>query len=189
MMRLIRIILALTLLAGASAATAQSPFSAVVRGGAAFPSDFGDAELGTGFGFGATLEYRLPMCLALYAGWDWFHFTEEGTDLDIEDTGYAAGLRWTPVRLEQFLGPWLLAGALYKHVEIEDDNGDIVADSDHVLGFEAGGGVTLRLTDRLALLPGVRYRTFSPEMEIGGVTADAEDLSYVALELGLSIAF
>ena len=191
MMRFIRVALALALLAPAGAA-AQSPFSAELRVGAGIPAqDFGTAELGTGIGGELTLLYQLPLCLQLYAGWDWYHFgTEtEAPEYDFEDTGYAAGLRWTPVRLSRFLGPWLRAGIVFDHIEMEDDQGDLVSDSDHTLGFEGGLGLTLPLGERFRLTPGVRYRTFAPEMQVGSVTADAEDFSYIAVEVGIATTF
>ena len=191
-MRLIRVALALALLAPAGAAMAQSPFSAEVRLGVGYPTeDFGAAEPALGLGFEATILYDLPLCLQLYAGWDWYHFGSEddAVDLDFEDTGYAAGLRWTPERFERFLGPWLRAGVVYDHIEIENDEGDVVSDSDHVLGYEAGLGLTFPLGDRVTLTPGVRYRTFAPEMEAAGITADAADFSYVAMEIGMAIRF
>lgn len=191
MMRSIRVVLAMALLAPAGAA-AQSPLSAELRLGLGVPTqDFGEAELGNGIGFEASLRYQLPLCLSLYAGWDWYHFSSDqgGVDFDFEDTGYAVGLLWKPMRLDGYLGPWIRGGMVYDHVEIEDGEGDLVADSDHAFGYEVGAGLTLPLTGRFSLTPGVRYRAFSPEMESGGTTADAVELSYLALEIGLAIDF
>jgi len=189
MMRFSWAIPAVGLLAFAGAATAQSPFSAELRLGAGIPQDFGELALSPGFGFEGTIRYDLPLCLQLYTGWDWYRFTDDqDADLDLEDTGYALGLRWTPMRLEQFLGPWLRGGIVYDHLEIEDADGELVSDSDHTLGFEVGGGVTIG-RGRVALTPGVRYRRFSPEMQVGNVTSDAEDFSYLAVELGVVFDF
>ena len=46
---------------------------------------------GTGFGFGANLTYRLMQTVSLYAGWDWYHFTndvqDEADEVDEADEG------------------------------------------------------------------------------------------------------
>jgi hypothetical protein len=42
---------------------------------------------------------------------------------------------------------------------------------------------------RLALTPGVRYRTFSGKVDIDGEGSVPVDLTYVAVELGLSWSF
>ena len=61
-----------------SAMLAQAPFSLELGAGVAVPvQDFGNAELGTGFGFGANVRYRFQPHLLGYAGWEWFHFSAD----------------------------------------------------------------------------------------------------------------
>jgi len=83
---------------------------------------------------------------------------------------------------------WLRAGGLYDHAEIENTAGDIVADSGHEFGWEAGAGLSVPIGERLALAPGVRYRTFSANVDVGEGTTSV-DLTYVAVEVGLSWSF
>jgi opacity protein-like surface antigen len=79
-------------------------------------------------------------------------------------------------------------GALYNHVELESNDGDLIQDSGHEFGWEAGGGVSIALGSNLALAPGVRYRTFpaKPDLGNGPVTGD---LPYLSFDIGLLWAF
>jgi opacity protein-like surface antigen len=80
------------------------------------------------------------------------------------------------------------AGATYKHIEIESQAGGIVADSGHSLGFEAGGGVVVRVGPSWRLTPTVRFRSLSADFELPGVTTKS-DMRYGGLELGLTYQF
>lgn len=181
---------ALTLIAGGAQAQAPGRFSLEVSAGGALPTqDLGDHELkDAGLGLGLNASYRVMPHLAVYAGWDWYHFELEegiGDFVDVEDTGYAFGVRYDGPTLAMAT-PWIRAGGVFKHVELETDENDAVRSSDHTLGWEAGVGATLNLGSRWALMPGVRYRTFSPELEeLGGEVEHA----YVTFDLGFSAAF
>ncbi len=76
---------------------------------------FLDADLERGAGLEATIGYDIAPALAVYAGWDWQRFEQtEGVPVttDVEDTGYAFGIRYSP-RLSGALGPWLRVAAIY----------------------------------------------------------------------------
>jgi hypothetical protein len=164
----------------------------------AFPtSKLGLAELDAGLGMGANVRVRLQPHLLAYAGWEWHKFaTEElvaSQAVDVEETGYTFGVRFEqPFRGESATtsapGYWLRAGGMWNHLEIEDDEGEIIADTGHGLGWEAGAGVTFPLGSRLAFAPGVRYRTLSRDLTIASSTRSVT-LSYVAATVGLTIAF
>lgn len=165
-----------------------------LRVATAFPSaDLADAVLDAGPGFGATIARRVQPHLHLYGGWDWQHFTADqsfaGSDLDFEETGYTFGLR--------FEHPWrdasrafyrLEAGGTYKHIEVEDADGDLVVDSKHGLGYELGAGLLVPIGRGWRVAPTLRWRALSRDFEIGNVTTSG-DLRYVGLELGLSRRF
>jgi opacity protein-like surface antigen len=85
-----------------------------------------------------------------------------GSLTDAEDIGYAFGLRFFAPSLGP-VTPWIRAGGVYDHVELEGDNNGDALSSDHTLGWEAGAGAASALGGRWSLLPGVRYRSFSPE--------------------------
>lgn len=165
-----------------------------MRGAGAMPTqNFANAELNPGFGFGATVAYRLLPHTHAYGGWDWLHFRADqsfaGTDSDFEETGYTFGLRFEhPLSVASRVLYRLEGGGTYRHVEIEDAGGDVIADSGHGLGFEFGAGAVVPIGQSWRLSPVVRYRSLSPEFAIGGVTTSGE-LRYVALELGLAYRF
>jgi opacity protein-like surface antigen len=175
-----------------STAQAQGRAGLELRGGAGLPTqDFGDATLKTGAGFELNFNYQVMPHLRVYAGWDWHRFvTDEpflSSKYDVEDTGYAFGLNFKHP-LANKLGGWVRGGGILNHAELENDDGDIVADSGHELGWEAGGGFSFALSPKLEITPGVRYRTFSADVEVGQNTIPV-DMSYVAIEVGLTWTF
>src|SRR5688500_2312216 len=171
MRRIIISTVALLELASAGMAQEQQRYGAEARGGAAFPTqDLGDASLYNGGGAGFTIHYRFMPHVLLYAGGDWFLLkTDEpfrGADYDVVNTGWAFGLQFQHPVLKS-IGYWLRAGGTYQHIELEDDDGDIISDSGHELGWEAGGGVHIPLGGGFALTPGVRYRMLAVDFEEG----------------------
>lgn len=177
----------IALLTFAGPTGAQERFSIDVRGGAAFATeDYGAVDLGTGIGFAAAVRYRFMPHLGAYLGWNWYHFSPEAEggvveDLDLEDTGYSLGLMFEHPLTESLAG-WVMGGAAFDHTEVEID-GESVGDSDHGFGWEAGAGVSFAVSDRISLLPGVRYRSFTPDL---GESEDDPSVSYLAAEIGLS---
>lgn len=179
-------LLALLVAFAATAASAQEKWGFEVRGGAAVPTqDVGSDELGTGFGLEGTLRYQVQDHLAVYAGWDWIRFSPDsglgGSDVDLEETGYAFGLRFEhPFSAEEGpVGWWVRAGGIYDHLETENSDGEIIDDSGHGFGFEAGAGLALATGGAWSILPGVRYRSLSRDI----------DLRYLMLELGVAWLF
>ena len=171
----------------AGGAHAQLPVDIELRGGAAFPTeDAGDTQLKTGVGGGLTVNVRLLTQVAIYGGWDWFRLNPDGadSDFDIENTGYAFGFQFQRA-LYGDMGGWARAGGIYTHAEIEDADGELVSDSGHELGWEVGGGLHVPITDRIALIPGVRYRTVSLEFDDDATIP--MDLSYLTAEIGFQL--
>lgn len=179
---------------GASIAGAQGPFSVDLRIAGVTPtSKLAGTDLSTGLGAGATIAFRLQPHLHLYGGWDYIAFAPDqsfaGVDHDFEETGYTYGLRFEhPFGAATGMLYRLEAGGTYKHVEIEDADGDIVADSEHSVGFEFGAGAVFNANSNWRFVPMLRYRSLSPDFTIGSVTTEGT-LQYVGLELGLSRRF
>ncbi|HEX6644978.1 MAG TPA: outer membrane beta-barrel protein [Gemmatimonadales bacterium] len=195
-MRAALVIAATALLVPASL-PAQSPFSVEIGGGVAVPvQDFGNADLGTGFGFGANVRYRFQPHFSAYAGWEWHHFSAElaPDELDVEETGYTFGVRYEhPFGSERPAGSpspavWVRAGGTLAHFEVEDEAGDPAGDTDHGLGWEAGAGISWPITNRIAVTPGVRLRMLKREINMGLGVQDAT-LSYLAAGVGVVIGF
>lgn len=182
---------AAALLVAVAPLQAQSTWSLEFRGNAAVPTaEFSGDDLGTGFGFEGNVGYRFYQHMSLYAGWDWTHFTADqslaGPDMDFEETGYVFGLRWEhPFQGEngQGLAGWVRAGGSYKHIEVEDNEGEILTDSGHGLGWEVGAGLSIPLATNWRLTPGIRYKALSRNLELATGTA-SWDVKDVTFELG-----
>lgn len=184
----------LACLALPATAPAQSRFHFEVRPGIAIPTqDLADASLQTGLGFEGTVGYRFMSHLGIYAGWDWHHFNAKqsfaGADIDFEETGYAFGLRFQhPLGGEAGkVALQLRGGGTLNHIEAENNSGDLVADTGHGLGWEAGVGLAVRLGG-WDMVPGARYRTLKRDFEVGATTTSGT-LSYIAIEVGFARRF
>lgn len=185
-------VLALLLIPAGGSLEAQSRWRFELGGGAAFATeDLGNTSLGTGFGFEGTVGYRVQPHLWVYAGWDWHRFPSDAStaDSDFEETGYAFGLQFEhPIGGSEAVALRLRGGGTYNHIEVENTAGDLVGDSDHGLGWEAGAGLALRLDDRWQVTPGARFRSLSRDLALGGLGTTA-DLRYIAVEVGFSRRF
>lgn len=154
--------------------------------------DLGAADLGTGIGLEATLTYQFMPHLSAYGGWGWHHFSTDGApvgpDGSAEETGYTFGLQFTHPIGTAPVGYYVAAGGVYDHIEMEDAGGDLVGDTGHGLGWQVGAGLVVPLSDRVRLTPGVRYRSLSRDLELGGSTTEM-DLSYVSGRVGVAATF
>lgn len=185
---------AAVLFALSTPAAAQSPFGFELRGGPAFATqDLGDAALDLGLGFEGSLSFWPMPHTAVYAGWDWHRFVVSetsflGEDIDVEETGYAFGVRFEhPIGGPGSTAVALRAGGIWNHIEVEDDAGDLVADSGHGLGWEAMAGFAVPVKG-WHVVPSMRFRTLSRDLEVGGA-ATAVDLTYFAVEVGFARRF
>ncbi|MGE0157980.1 MAG: outer membrane beta-barrel protein [Gemmatimonadales bacterium] len=194
MMRAFIVLVAASALIGAYRDLAAQRVAVDLRAvGATSTQRLAGADLGLGVGFGMAVGYHLQPHLVAYGGWDWVHFQADrsfaGPDMDFEETGYTAGLRFEhPIGAETLTLFRVEAGATYKHVEVENLGGDIVDDSGHDLGFEAGGGLVLALGESWRFTPTLRFRSLSPTFDILGVAAKS-DLRYAGIEVGVSRKF
>lgn len=183
----------LLLLAFSNNAVAQKKWSIEARPGVNFATkDLGDAKLKTGFGIEGTLNYRFMPHLAAYAGWGWNKFASNesfaGSKTDFEETGYTFGLQFIHPLANEKVSLLLDAGGIYNHIEVENNEGDIIADSGHGLGWQAGVGVSIAVGKHFNLIPALRYRALSRDIEIDE-SKTAVDLNYVSVGIGLSLAF
>lgn len=173
----------------------QQPWAAEGRLNVDVPTQqMAGEDLGTGFGFGGTVHYRFLPHLGVYAGWDWAHFNPDnsfaGADVDLEETGYSFGLRFEhPFSGEEGGTAWWgRAGGTYAHLEFENQDGDLIVDSGHGLGWEVAGGIAYGFRPAWVLNPGVRFRSLSRDVTIGNTTRSV-DLSYLAFEVGIARRF
>lgn len=184
---------ALATASAATAARAQDRWGLDVHatGGIATQDDIRD-DHGNGFGFGATVQYRILPDVSLYGGWDWTGYQAleaiAGPDVDLEETGYALGARFEHPIGASATSWWIRTGALFNHFELEDDSGTLLDDTGRGLGWEAGAGLALSVGSGWSVTPGIRYRSVSRDVEIGSSTTEIP-LQAVALEIGVRRLF
>ena len=186
-------VIGLILILSSQSADAQKKWSFELKPGVNFPTkDLHDAKLKTGFGFEGVLAYRFMPHLAAYAGWSWNKFNADksfaGNDTDFEETGYSFGLQFIHPISNSNISYLIKAGGIYNHIETENSAGNIINDTGHGLGWQAGAGVSIPMGNRWNLIPEVRYRSLSRDIKIGNEKIPV-DLNYVSAGLGISYTF
>lgn len=182
-------LLTLCLLQGRSL-LAQERFSLQFRPGVSWATTkLGDADLKTGFGFEFTGAYRFMPHVHAYLGWGWNRLQSDesfaGDKTDFEETGYVFGLQFMhPLKDQLPLDYFVRAGVIYNHIEAENADGDIFADSGHGPGFQAEVGVAFTPGPAWKIIPGIKYQTLSRTLTIEEQDFDVE-LNY--LSLGVTI--
>ncbi len=157
--------------------------------------DLGSADLNTGFGTEVAVGYRFMEHLGAYAGWGWNKFKSDNAsfistgDADFEVTGYTFGLQFIhPIGTSEKWSYLIRVGGIYNHIEVEDDAGDVVADSGHGLGWELGAGMQLDLGSNWNLRPQIGYRWLSRELDLSNTSTNV-DLNYISFGLGIAKSF
>jgi len=151
-------------------------FGVELNGDVAFvSSDLAGASLNTGVGFEAILQYRFMPFTSVYGGWGYSHFNADesfaGSDVDFEQTGYILGLQFKHPIGNSPVSYFARAGMLYCHIETENNNGDIISDTGHGIGWQAAAGIEVALGKNWSLAPGLKYNWLSGE-------TDFENASY-----------
>jgi len=145
-------------------------------------------KLEKGFGFEGIFHYRFMPHTGVYAGWGWNRFSAEssfaGNSTDFEETGYVFGIQFNHSIYGLLSSYFLRAGALYNHIEVENDNGDIIGDTGHGLGFQLAAGVDIPLGTKWSLTPGVKYNAISAETTLEGVPFQM-DYHYMSVRIGI----
>lgn len=151
-------------------AAAQRGIAVEVRGGAAagnYAEAASDFEIAPQPSFGATVSYAATQLVSVYAGYSRSSFGCEtgfctGRDMTFTSQGIDAGVR---LSLPVIASPWVRAGVVSHSLDAEGGTEDGEAASG--FGFEAGGGVEMRLGRRLSVTPGVRYVRYGSAGEDG----------------------
>ena len=193
MKKLLLTIVALTLLTVFNQSRAQDKWSLELRPGVNYATqDIADANLELGFGTELTIAYRFMPHLAAYAGWSYNNFAVDqsfaGADASFEETGYSFGFQFIHPIGESTLSYLVRVGGTYNHIEIENNDGDIIIDSGHGLGWQAEAGLVIPLNERFSFLPSVRYRSLNRDIEIENENTSV-NLNYLSVGVGLSWSF
>ncbi len=193
MKKLLLTIAALILLTLFGQSYAQDKWSLEFRPGVDYATqDIADADLGLGFGAELTIAYRFMPHLAAYAGWSYNNFAVDqsfaGSDASFEETGYTFGLQFIHPIGESGLSYLVRVGGTFNHIEIENNDGDIIIDSGHGLGWQAEAGLVIPLSEKFSLSPSLRYRSLNRDIKIENVSTSV-DLNYLSVGVGLSWSF
>ena len=171
---------------GVVSAQSSIPLSVEVRGDAAFPvGDFADGNVENGLGFTASASLQLVPGFGAYGSYSRNEFSLDGSESDVLDQGWAAGLTASlggaPGRATPFVG----AGLLFHELEV-----DGVEQGDAKMGFEVGAGIAVPLGRRIRVTPAVGYRQYNVESTaLGGLLASDSNVSYLTAGVGLNISF
>lgn len=178
------------LILATSSLIGQNKWSAEFRPNIDFPTkDFVDSNVEVGFGFEVAVGYRFIEHLGAYVGWGYNNFKIEDSDVDFDETGYNFGLQFIhPLGSSESLSYLLRAGMIYKHIEIEDRDGNRIDDSGHGLGWEVGVGLNYHIGTNWNLRPQVGYQSLSREVDFEERAYDI-DLNYLAFGLGIVKTF
>ncbi|MDA3912511.1 MAG: outer membrane beta-barrel protein [Bacteroidales bacterium] len=168
-------------------------FSLEFNGGPSIATNnLSGSRLNPGFGFEASILWNFMPHTGVYAGWGWNRLDSEssfvGNDACFEETGYVLGLQFKhPIKSTNIL--WFLrAGMLYNHIEVENAEGVIVADTGHGSGFQVVGGVDFLLGKGWSISPGIKFNSLTRSLEY---EQDSQQLryKYVSLRVGLVKSF
>jgi hypothetical protein len=143
-----------------------------------------------GVTFGLSFGYEFWNHVILYAGFSQHRFgcpTQGcGLESDLVATGFDIGSRILLPSTGTFV-PWTRFGWITYRVEGDFQEGAVRTRdvSERASGWEAGAGVAIVVTRKIALNPGVRYSTMTPEFSRRGDLR----MRYVAIDLGLLVGF
>lgn len=151
-------------------------------------SDIAGASLNTGLGFETILQYQFLPFTSVYGGWGYSHFNAgdsfAGPDTDFEQTGYILGLQYKRPVGNSPVSYFVRAGALYCHIETENNDGVIISDTGHGIGWQVAGGIEVSLGKEWSLAPGLKFNTLSRDIDFEGANYQAE-LRYVSARIGI----
>ena len=172
---------------------AQEKWSFEFRTGASHATkELGNTDLSTGFGFEGIAAYRFMPYLSAYAGWGWNQFSAEnsfaGSDIDFEETGYTFGIQFIHPLGNSDIHYLVKIGGIYNHIETESNDGEIINDSGHGLGWQISAGLVIPITNQFSILQSLRYRALERDIKFGEVNFPVE-LNYLSAGFGFSYSF
>lgn len=181
--------------AGAAAQTIPNlPLSVEVRLGGAFPTgELAEEELGPGAepgpAFAAGALFHVTPRVALFGSYQRAVFdcaSCGGTGLldELIDEGAGFGVQGS---LPLPASPWVRLGGVYHELVFSATGADLASDA--ALGFQVGAGVTVPLLRGLRFVPGIFYRSYSADLNLGGLPSESVDVGVLLVDLGLAYRF
>lgn len=188
MLRSMFVLTAAVLLGTAATAEAQNPLRLDVRvGGATGIQELATADINSGVGFLARVEYDFAPQFGVYAGYSWYQLFLEETPYARErayDKGFAFGAIFNGPEWGATT-PWLSAGGLYDKLNLTNKGSTSETISDWTVGWELGLGLRIPTAAGIQITPAIRYRSYSPELDLFDI--GETDVGYVAFELGVGL--
>lgn len=170
----------------------EKRFGLEVSGGPSFATREFAEGLRMGYGVEGTIHYRFMPLTGIYAGWgeNWFSTETSSSDnnRDYEETGYVLGLQFKYPFKGSRSSFFLRAGVLYSHIEVENDNGDILEDTGHGPGYQLAGGIDISLGSGWSLTPGIKFNSLSRETEFEEASGQI-DHQYISARIGIMKRF
>lgn len=167
-------------------------FGFEISGGPSFATREFAEGLRMGYSVEGTIHYRFMPFTGIYAGWgeNWFSTETSSsiTNRDYEETGYVLGLQLKYPFKGSRSSFFLRAGALYNHIEVENDNGEILEDTGHGPGYQLAAGIDISLGSGWSLTPGVKFNSLSRETVYEGASGQLH-YQYISARIGVMKRF
>jgi hypothetical protein len=173
------------------------PVSVEVRLGLGIPvGEFANREPGVeaepGPMVGAGARVHLTPRVALLGGYSLTEFgcsrcARQGLDDGLRDEGADFALQVTFPVLSDRARPWFRGGGVFHQLTFTDGSESL--SSDAAVGIQAGGGVSIALPFGLRLEPGLHFRSYSADLDLGGLPGETVDVRQLLLDLGISRRF
>lgn len=168
-------------------------FGLEISGGPSFATSEFAEGIRMGFGFDGTIHYRFLNHTGVYAGWgeNWFTTETSSSDSnrDYEETGYVLGLQFRHPLKGDRSSYFLRAGVLYNHIEVENDNGDILEDTGHGPGFQLAAGFGFDLGSSWSLTPVLKYNHLTRPLDSAESSPVDTNFNYITLRIGIQKLF
>jgi len=189
---LLTLTLSVILSLGALAQEKDKRFAFEISGGPSFPTSEFVEGIKIGFGFEGIFQYRFLPHTSVYGGWgaNWLstELANSDNNMDYEETGYVLGLDFRHPIGDSRMAYYLRAGALYNHIETENEEGEIINDTKHGPGFQLAGGLDFNLGNNWSLTPGLKFNYLSRETDYEG-TPTQLDYQYISVRIGIAKKF
>jgi len=160
-----------------------------INGGMSLSTRFpGDVMTNIGGGAEALFHFRVTRHLGLYGGWGYNAFTSDyqpaNHRCDFEETGYIIGLQYKRPMEGSNVLVFVRGAYQYKHIEIEDPSGELLFDTTHGPGWQAGFGLDLPVSENWSVVPELKFSVL-PEKETNATVEPIPDRNYFSVRIGL----
>lgn len=160
-----------------------------VNGGISLAASLpGDVITNIGAGAEALFHYRVTKHFGLYGGWGYNAFRSDYElarhRCDFEETGYIIGLQYKRQLEFSSVSVFVRGAFQYKHIEIEDPSGELLFDTTHGPGWQAGFGLDLPFSEKWSIVPEMKFSVLT-EREDLATFETIPDRNYFSLRIGL----